>query len=328
LKHVLIKNPGFSGYQYGVLRSFEEAIIRITSAEIVEIPAYDSFLLKKAGHGMRFDFVRKNIPKKKIEIRADVVWCILMGPETFALDLFSGWTHVKHRIVYLFDTYPSHFNLIGELFSRNYFTIHITAFNEAKDQLEKITGKEWKVVQHAASMNFLPVPFEERLIGFSSYGRRMDGFHEILLDFCLQNNIYYDYTNHDGRHPIADPVELYRQYIWHVNHSIFNISWAVEFANPKLAGGLHPVTCRWFEASCAGTMLLGKKPANEKFDDYLFGNQVIEIDPGGTKEEITKILENAWSDREHHLLTAKNLQKKFSAQMIWDNRVEKILEFI
>jgi hypothetical protein len=261
-------------------------------------------------------------------IHVDVLWCVLMGPETFALDLFSGWTHVKHRIVYLFDTYPSHYSLLGELFSRNYFTTHITAFNESKDHLEKITGKEWNVVQHAASLSFLPVPFEERLIGFSSYGRRLDGFHEILLEFCQQHNIYYDYTNHDGRHPVADPVELYKQYIWHVNHSVFNIAWSVEFANPRLAGGLHPVTCRWFEASCAGTILLGKKPANEKFDEYLFSNEVIEIDPQGEKTDIFKVLEKAWGEREKYLEKAKKIQEKFSAQMIWDDRVEKILNLI
>jgi hypothetical protein len=328
LKHVLIRDPGFSGYQFGVLRALEEAILQLTGADIIELPAPDSVLLKKAGHGMRFDFLRGKIPKKKLIVKADVLWCILMGPETFSLDLFTGWEKVKHRIVYLFDTYPSHYGMLRNLFSKNYFTIHVTAFNESRAKLEHLTNQKWEVVQHAGSAAFKMVPLAERVIGFSSYGRRMDGFHEALLDFCRQNNIYYDYTNHDGKHPVADPEELYRQYIWHVNHSVFNVSWPVELANPKLAGGLHPVTCRWFEASCAGTVLIGKKPANEKFDEYLFHNQVIEIEPNENKTEFFKKLDSAWSHKETHFQTAQKLQAEYSGEMIWENRVKKILSFI
>ena len=205
----------------------------------------------------------------------------------------------------------------------------ITAFNEAKETLEKITGRPWLVIEHAAAADaFKEVQLSQRSIAFSSYGRRFERFHEQLLDFCAEKNLYYDYSNHDGKHPIAAPEQLYAQYCWHVNHSVFNICWPVEIANPGLAGNLHPVTCRWFEASSAGTIPLGKKPKNPLFEKYLFDNTVIEIDPEAEPAMIKGRLEMLWSKRETLLAAAAEVRKAHQLEMTWDNRVKRIINAI
>jgi hypothetical protein len=330
LKHVVIRNPFLNGWEYGMLKALENAIIEGTNAQVINMPDVGKDkLLEKTQHGMRLSSLRKLIPKKQLDIDADVLWCILMGPENMTLDLFKGWKKVKHRIVYLFDTLPPQYPLIRSLFSSDDFNIKIASFNDAKEDLEKLTGRKWQVIEQAATEGlFHPVPFENKIIHFSSYGRRWPVLHEALLEFCLQNNLYYDFTTHDGRHPAAEPEILYRQYAWHLNHSLFTFSWPVELTNPARAGHLHPITCRWFEAACAGAVTIGKKPANEKFDHYLFPEAVLELDPAGKKEDMFSKLEQIWEKRKSLYDRACELQKLHYSKLIWKNRLQRMLKLI
>jgi hypothetical protein len=330
LKHVLIRNPFLKGWEYGMLRALENAIIRQTKAEVIELPDYGKEkLLEKTQHGMRLSSIRKLIPKKQLNIDADVLWYILMGPENMTLDLFKGWKKIKHRVVYLFDTLPQQYPLIKSLFSSDDFNIKITSFNDAKKDLEKLTSGKWQVIEQAATEGlFHPVSFENKIIHFSSYGRRWPALHEVLLEFCEKNNLYYDFTTHDGRHPAAEPEWLYRQYAWHLNHSLFTFSWPVELTNPTRAGHLHPVTCRWFEAACSGTVIIGRNPDNELFDHYLFPGAVVEIDPAGKKEYIFGILENIWDNRKSLYDRACEQQRIHYSKLIWQNRLQKMLQLI
>jgi hypothetical protein len=330
VKHVVLRNPFLKGWEYGMLRELENAIIQHTHAEVIQLPDYGKEkLLEKTQHGMRLSAFRKFIPKKELKIEADVVWCILMGPENMTLDLFKGWKKIKHRIVYLFDTLPAQYPLIKSLFSSDDFNIKITSFNDAKTDLEKLTSKKWHVIEQAATEElFRTVPFENKIIHFSSYGRRWPALHETLLEFCHAKNLYYDFTTHDGRHPAVEPELLYRQYAWHLNHSLFTFSWPVELTNPSRAGHLHPITCRWFEAACSGTVAIGKKPANEKFDEYLFSEAVIEMDPSEKKDAILVRLEKIWDMRRQLHDQANELQQKHYPKLVWQNRIRRMLNLI
>lgn len=330
MKHVLLRNPFLSGWQYGMLRALENAIVEITGAEIINLPDFRKHKwFESTQHGMRLSSFRKLIPKKELHVEADVIWCILMGPENLMLDLFNGWLQAKHRIVYIFDTLPEQYPLMKSLFSSNEFNIKITSFNDAKEDLEKLTAQPWQVVEQAGTKDlFHSVPFENKLIHFSSYGRKWPALHEALLQFCTEKNLYYDFTTHDFKHPVAEPEFLYQQYAWHLNHSLFTFSWPVELTSPARAGHLHPITCRWFEAACAGTVMIGKKPANDEFDQYLFPEAVIEINPSEKKEGIFNRLEQIWSMR-RELYERVNVEQKINyTRLIWQNRVERMLSLI
>ncbi len=59
----------------------------------------------------------------------------------------------------------------------------MTAFEDAIPELEKLTNHKWHcVLQGAPPDLFDPAPFEERLIHFTSYGRRFPPFHNALLE--------------------------------------------------------------------------------------------------------------------------------------------------
>ena len=302
-----------------------------TNATVINIPGYDNnILLKKSAHGMRLDKVRSVLPKKTLQVDADVIWFILMGPENHVLDLFSQWDiKAKHRIVYLFDTLPPQYSLVKKLYSNDQFNIRITSFTDAVPDLEGVTGKKWFAIEQAVPENlFAPVPLEKRVIHFSSYGRKLPAFHEVLLEFCKARNLYYDFTTHDARHPTAPEEQLYRQYAWHMSHSLFTISWPVELTNPQRAGNLHPVTCRWFEAAAAGTTVIGRKPGNELFDGMLHPELVVNIDPFAPASEITKRLESIWSAREDYFNAARKIQESNTHRWTWTNRVHRMMEIM
>jgi hypothetical protein len=332
MKHVVIKNTLLNGWEYGMLRSFETAIVKETGAGVFEIPHYEFApgYMTHFEQGMKRGIYRKYFPKQEFQLRADVAWCILMGPENYRLDLYKNWADTcKTKILYIYDTMPSQYPVIKRLFSNNTWDILITSFNDAVDDLEKMTGRKWHCVEQAADKDlFQPVPLNERLIHFSSYGRRYPVLHEALQDFCSSNGLYYDYTTHDARHPVVDATELYRQYAWHLSHSLFTLSWPVEFTHPARAGHLHPVTCRWFEAAAAGTTILGMQPGNIIFNKWLAEDMVINIDPNSDKKHLYKKLGDVWSDRENLFNKASLLRTGKFNNWTWNERVNRIISWL
>jgi len=330
--HTIVRDITLNGWEYGMLRSFEEAIVKETGASVTDIPAYSfaSKYMQHFGQGMNRGVYRKYFPKQELELKADVAWCILMGPENYRLDLYNKWdTGCKAKILYLYDTLPAQYPLIKRLFSNNSWDILITSFNDAVEDLEKITGRKWHCAEQAAGETlFQPVPLHERLIDFSSYGRRYPVLHEAIKEFCHNKGLYYDYTTHDARHPVADAAELYRQYAWHLSHSIFTVSWPVELTNPGRSGHLHPITCRWFEAAAAGTIIIGKAPANPAFEALFFGKMVAETDPLQDKKAMMRELERLWSEREVLFARASEKRNLYIESWGWTERVKRILSWI
>jgi hypothetical protein len=332
MNNVVIRDANLNGWEYGMLRSFENAIIKETDAKIIEMPKYN-FATKYISHfglGMKRGKYRKYLPKKAFNIESDVSWCVLMGPENYRLDLYKNWQSTsKVKILYLFDTLPGQYDLIKRLFGNADWDILITSFNDAVDDLEKLTNRKWYCVEQAADLSLFESTSEiERSIHFSSYGRRNTMVHEVLLEFCKSNNLYYDYTTHDAKHPIADSSELYRQYAWHISHSLFTLSWPVELTSPARAGHLNPITCRWFEAAASGTVIIGRQPDNATFNQVLEKDLIIDLNPNLSKTELINRLSEIWHNREKLILNASEASKRNSERWSWNERVNRIVSWL
>lgn len=328
LKHVLLKNPRLKGWEYGMLRAFEEEIIQQTKASVFEVPYYGQpSILNRAAHGMRWEPAREFLPKKSLDIDGDVLWYVLMGPENYELDLFKDWSKkATYRIVYLFDTLEPQFRLMKKLFSGPEFNIKITSFNDAVPFLQDLTGQPWQAIEQAVPSGlFRAVPSAEKVIDFSSYGRRLPVFHDALLEFCKYHDLYFDYTMHQVKDPTAPEEELYRQYAWHLTHSKFTVSWPVELTNPKRAGRLHPITCRWFEAAASSTIVIGQKPGNSSFDKLLAPNFVAQIDPFKEKRLILRDLEQLYAQYDVLKANADAIELENRDRWTWKNKVERAL---
>lgn len=284
MKHILLENPNYSGFEYGSLKSFEESIIRSLKAEKISYPDLNYLtqtINKKILPGTNKDFLRSYIPKHEINIDGDVLWIILMGPEDFQLDIYKGWKNKNMlKIVYLFDTLPHQFKLIKKLFSNNDIDILITSFNDAIPYLEKETQRKWHYIpQGVPDFFYEPDTNKVRSIAFSSYGRKNESVHGVIKNFCTHHKLYYDYSMSKGIQKDIHPIEAYKQYAWHLKNSIFNISWPVELTNPKRANYLNPITVRWFENATAGVATIGKSPSNILFNDELYEDMVIHLNP-------------------------------------------------
>ncbi len=332
MKNVLIRDNSLKGWEYGMLRCFENSIIKVADAEVILLPEYQmlgSNYLMHFGHGMNRSKFRKYFSKQEFKISADILWYVLMGPEDYRLDLYKDWDkNTKLKILYLFDTFPSQYSLIKKLCDSQNWDILITSFSEAVDDLQKITGRKWNCVEQAAAADlFKPVKLVERQIHFSSYGRRLPLLHKCLIDFCNSNDLYYDYTTHDGKHPISDPLDLYKQYAWHLMHSQFTFSWAVEITNPLRAGHLHSITCRWFEAAAAGTIILGKEPKNDSFEKYFGTGTVVPIDYSNT-DSIFRQLEYVMANKSQLSDYSISLSRRLEKYNNWNERVHRILKLL
>ncbi len=330
MKHVLLRNSRLKGWEYGVLRALEETIIAQTDATVIEVPDYGAQpLLRRAVHGMRLDSLRPMLPKKKLPVEADVIWYILMCPENYELDLFTGWEHVPKRLVYIFDTLVPHFPIIKNLFSGDAFNVLISSFHDAAEHLTRLTGKHWNAIEQAVPADrFNLVEKEEKLIHFSSYGRRHARFHDCLLEFCRQQDLYYDYSTHNAPNVWIHEEELYRHYAWHLQHSFFTVSWPVEITNPLRAGYFNPITCRWFEAAACGTVVIGQAPDNVLFDKLLHPDLVVKIDPEAPKNEIFKKLGHLWANRQQYQQAAYAIGMEQGDNLTWKNRVNRMLALL
>jgi len=327
MKHTIIYDPLLNGWEYGMLRSFERVIIEEMHAVRMSIPTsrYDR-IIHHFGHGMDWGKYRKYFQRESFGFEGDAIWYILMGPENYRLDLFKDWQDKsKVKILYLFDTMPSQYRAVKRICERDHWDILVTSFNDAREDLEKLTGRSWHAVEQAVDDKlFKSVPFNERVIHFSSYGRRDAKLHGQLLEYCDKHGLYYDYTTHDGRHPIVDSSELYKQYAWHLSHSVFTFSWPVEMTNPQRAGHLRPVTCRWFEAVGAGTVIVGQEPGNKDFRNY-FGAPVVEPFPfNAGKAEVFARLDELMAAAPQLYDRINSLREEKLGQLNWQDRVHRI----
>lgn len=332
LKHVVATNPDLNGFEYGMLRDFEEEIIRITSGRQVVMPRRQlpKFIERRIVHGTRYGRFRRFMPKIECDLKADVLWVILMGPENFTLDLFKNWDrHVGVKILYIFDTFESQLPSLRRVVESAKWDLTITSFHGAVPFLEEQTQRKWHAVAQGVKLDrFKPVSIEEKLISFSAYGRRLNNIHQSIREYSLQTNKYYEYTTTTGLQPQLDPRENYRQYAWHLAHSFFTFSWPVELTNPQRVLSFSPITCRWFEAAASGTVMLGQAPQDPEFERIFGSNLVIPIDYTSSQDKLNFIWENLWENRHYYIESALKSRETLVKNWSWESRVWEILKLI
>ncbi|MDM9379622.1 glycosyltransferase family 1 protein [Chlorogloeopsis sp. ULAP01] len=332
LKHIVLTNTNLSGFEYGVLRDFENEIVRITGGHKVVMPKrkFPRFIDKRIGHGTRYGKLREFIPRVEHNLEADVLWVILMGPENFLLDLFKNWDqNVGVKILYIFDTFERQLPSIRRVLASTNWDLAITSFHGAVPFLEEKTQRKWHAVAQGVKLDrFQPVTKEEKLISFSAYGRRLEKVHHSVKEYCLQTGNYYEYTTATSMQPQLDSQDVYRQYAWHLAHSFFTFSWPVELTNPKRVLTFSPMTCRWFEAAASGTVILGQPPKDPIFEKIFGSDFVIPIDHTISQDDLKTIWDNLWENRYSYFQSALIAREKLIPQLSWESRVKEILKLI
>lgn len=322
-KHTILTDLSLKGPEYGMLRDFESEICRITGAEAFLLPNAEA----RFQIGTRYQSLRKLIPRAEFEVPGDVIWNVMMGPEGCKLDLVKMRTRPGAiKILYLFDTFEHQLQSLNYILSRVEWDILITSFEEAVPILEKSTGRKWHVVpQGVKQERFVPAPSERRIIGISSYGRRVQSLHHVLQKFSRETGIYYDFTTWQTMRKDVESDDLYRQYAWHLTHSVLSINLPVEISHPERAGKLRPITCRWFEAAAAGTIILGQAPGSPSFEKFFPPGTVNTIDVASSEREALRQLKSMWERRSELLQHAQAVRNAMLQHWTWKARVQQIL---
>ena len=330
-RHVLLTVPGSHGFQYGMLRDFEEEIVRLTGASVVSAPEFRAPAPVKGrlAHGTRYAPLRRFVPRQGgFSVEADVLWLVLMGPESSWLDLFRAWDgKVGTRIVYVFDTFAEQLPSLRRLAAAARWDLMITSFHGAVPMLERETGRPWIAVPQGVKLDrFAPVAAAQREIGFSSYGRRVEPVHDALDRWSDATGAHYDATVAATLNPAVPPRYLYKQYAWHLRHSRFTVCWPVELTNPARAGSFSPVTCRWFEAGAAATTMVGQAPSDPIFTELFGEGAVLPLDPAPrSAAETREAIATLWAGRDEHLRVAEARRAERVKTWTWEARVREIL---
>lgn len=310
-----------------MVRDFEDEIVRLTGAEQIESPSrvLPTFISRRLAHGTQYSDLRRWVPREEYELKADVLWVPLMGPEDFELDLFTRWDRkIGLKILYFFDTFDTQLSSIRRVLQSAQWDVVSTAFPGAKGFLEEKTQREWQVVRHGVKLErFHPAPDEERGIDFCSYGRRLERAHTALKDYCARTAKYYDYTTAASIQPQLNAREPYAQYAWHLAHSVFNVCWPIEVTHPERVKNHSPITCRWFEAAASGNVILGQAPADAGFEDF-FGLAAV-IDVPKRVDELPDFLDVVWADRKRYLKGARVRRDTWASMWTWESRIRQIL---
>jgi hypothetical protein len=270
------------------------------------------------------------IPRKTYRIEADIFWVILMGPENFELDINRiRLPRDCIRILFLFDTFPSQYRLIRHISSCFHFDLLITSFKQAALPLSLETSREWSFIPQAVPSLFIEkAPRLHRKYAFASFGRREPTVDKAVSDYCRAKSLAYITTDSDKVAGMAGDLERYYLYSDLLSDSIFNLCWSVQETSPARAGGLDPVTARWFEASAAGNVIIGARPTCQEFADILPGKPVFAIDRRSSLDQITDQLDQLWSKRAALSEKAREYASQHGYSLTWDERLDRAEEIL
>jgi hypothetical protein len=310
-----------------MLYDFQDEIARVTGAAFQEIPSRLGKLERRIPIGTRYAGLRRFLRTEGFHLSADVLWVVMMGPEAWVLDVHKNWDQrVGLKILYLFDTLEQQIPTIRRVLKSCRWDYTITSFSGAVPILEAETQRKWYCVPQGVKLSrFMPSDAAARLIGFCSYGRRLERIHDSLREFCNATGCCYDYTTTAGLRPGTKSQEHYGQYAWHLTHSIFNLCWPVEVTSPGRVRSFSPITCRWFEAAASGNVILGKAPRDPGFTELFGPDSVLEVDTTLSKDDLRAVWLHSWECRHVLLESARQRYRAYASQWSWEQRVLDIL---
>ncbi len=328
-QHAIWINNSLKGVPYGSLRSLEQSIIRRYNANpyCSSVSEYNPHRFAKwLGLGTNKSNLRLLIPSRHHQVKADVFWSVLMGPENFEFDINRIRLPQKCiRILYLFDTFPSQYKLVKYMTDHFYYDLLISSFQEALAPLSEVTERDWYFIPQAIPRVFLSdSTSRDRKFAFVSFGRKVSKVDDVIAQFCDTKKLAYVTTDQNAETGAMDELERYHNYADILNKAVFNISWGVRETNPLRSCGIDPVTARWIEASAAGNVIVGTPPVCSEFADVLPGKTVYLLNQQSSCEAIYARLEKLWSNRDALSSEARKYATQYGHRLTWDSRLSQI----
>ena len=223
----------------------------------------------------------------------------------------------------MFDAWPT-MNEFNENAFRS-FKINI-AFFTSKQAVEYFNSKglqdfkSFWVPEGVQSNRFKYKEYHEKEIDIIQYGRQWEWLNQILIPYCTNNNILFEYNKNEKLTTIQFMSR--DTFVDTLSKSKIAVCAPRSITHPELANNLSTLTTRYFECMSSKCLIWGIAPS-ELIE--LFGyNPIIEIDIENPVKQLNEMLSNYNS---YIPLIEKNYANVISNHQ-WKNRIEEIMSIL
>lgn len=156
-----------------------------------------------------------------------------------------------------------------------------------------------------------------RKINILQYGRKLDIYHNVILESLSQDHKYF-YSNNDLHKLFKDFEELTEG----LSNSSISICFPRSMTHPALTGGIETLTQRYWESLLSRCLIIGKAP--KELICIMGYNPVIEVDWQDPKKQLLEILENI----ENYQDFVNDNYLKAIERCSWDFRIASVRKTI
>ena len=320
------------------LYEFEDIIAEVDNVDLINlapsnsIEAFSQKVVKKSAQYIS-PLTKVSPPlnhQMNLDRQYDMLFVILDFPYNIVnINLLRQWRKkCKVAVCYVIELWQTELKKY-----RNYLTFlqdfdfvflgHSQIVKEVQDIIRKPCAY---LAPGVDTIEFRPQsPYSDRNIDLCSMGRRSQVTHEALLQLTQNRDFFYHYdllnsadnhTNHHQAHRIFNANILKNSRYFIAHHAKINCL--------EQTGGQIEIGYRFFEGAAAGTVMLGKAPKNDVFEQYFgWDNAVIPME--FDEPNIDKIIYNL--DNEPDLLMKiRNDNVRYSLlQHDWAYRWQQVL---
>lgn len=274
------------------LFEFEDIIAEVDSVDIYSPPQYDlpgkviNRLVKDTSRWIRpFSHVNPYRHAYTAEHEYDVFFCILDFPLSIAsINSFKDLhKKCKFAVCYMVEIWNIDLPKVKHFieFFDNFDLIVVgTAHSNVVENVKKITGLPCEYLAPGVNAaKFYPDLDKPRPFDVCSLGRRSSVTHEALLALAEDKKIVYYYDAQGGANLRRSDYQEHRTFTSTIlKNSRYFIANHAKINQPNKSGEQHEIGYRFFEGVAAGSILLGKPPQVEAFDqNFDWPNAVIPI---------------------------------------------------
>ncbi len=316
----------------GAFSEFENILQQIDSVEILAPKPKNWYkhgkrVALRIGKSSTFP-INPGIPKIKLDRHYDIFFAVCEKPsELLNVNAVEGWKeHCSTSVCWLSEFYINWMDMHKsclEVLSK--FDYVIFMFDTYEPFKEVIHGEGFYMAAGINALLFCPYPNPpNRFIDVMSIGRRSERTHQALLKMARENKIFYVYDTIDSLD--AYNVEQHRFLMANMaKRSRYFVVNPSKVDTIEETGGQSEFGYRYFEGAAPGTIMIGERPKNKRFDKIFTWPDAV-MDLPFDSDEIASIINELDMQPERQEKIRKNNVMQSLLHHDWVYRWETILE--
>ena len=259
-----------------LLYDFEDSICDFDDVDLVTLTHPTGFpgkIYRLGKHLTKSDqfarFITPFFSEFSLEKEYDLLFAIFDGPwQMLSINSLKNWRKKCKKVVcFIVEIWKKELGrqeLLQEPFQ--YFDHFFAATSQSIEKFAKLSGQPFTYLPPSVNtIQSSPHPFfPSRVIDITNVGRRSPITHKALLEIIEKKNFFY-YYNPAEDFSVIDAKEHRDWFVNILKRTRYFVTNYAKFDRPEETGGQQEAGFRFFEGAAAGTVMLGKPPANEVF---------------------------------------------------------------